>query len=86
MELNLLEQKNMMIESAKIGVQLALDKFGTLKDQISQREAYRLWSETRVKKWVSDGLITPIKKGVLNSKVTYSRSEMETLHFLETNN
>ena len=64
MEMNLLELKNMIIESVRIGVQLALDKLGTFKDQISQREAYRLWNETRVKKWVTDGLITPIKKGV----------------------
>ena len=83
MERKLLEEKNMIIQSAKLGVELALSKLKILKDEISQREAYRLWGQSKVKKWVEKGWIKGVKKGLLNSKVIFYRSELDLVKALD---
>lgn len=82
MELNLFEEKALRIESAKMGAEIALSRLGLIKDEISQREAYRQFNETTVRSWVNKGLIKRIKPGELNSRATYSRIELETLKSL----
>lgn len=83
MELTLFEEMQIRIESAKMGVELAFIKLGLVKDEISQREAYREFKETTVRSWVNRGLIKRIKPGELNSKATFSLRELETIQFLE---
>jgi hypothetical protein len=83
MELNLFEEKALRIESAKMGAEIALSRLGLIKDEISQREAFRLFKESVVRSWVNKGLVKRIKPGELNSKATYSRIELETIKTLE---
>jgi hypothetical protein len=83
MELNLFEEKALRIESAKMGAEIALSRLGLIKDEISQREAYRLFKESTVRSWVNRGLVKRVKPGELNSKASYSRIELETIKALE---
>ncbi len=83
MERNLSEEKAMRIESAMIGVELAFNKLGIRKAGVSQRKAYRLYGEAKVKSWVCQELITPTKKGPLNSIVTYSLIDLDVLKSLD---
>jgi len=83
MVLDLSKEKQMRIESAMIGVELAFNKLGIQRDEISQREAFRLFGESRVRNWVNQKTISPIKKGKDNSRVVYSRIELEVLKSIE---
>lgn len=66
-----------------MGAEIALSRLGLIKDNISQREAFRLFSEAKVKSWVNMGLITRVKSGSHNSKAAYSRIELTTIQSLE---
>lgn len=83
MELSLFEEKNLRIEMAELGAANILKRFGIIKDDISQRQAYALFGEARIKSWKNRGVISRIKCGERNSKVTYSRIELELLDKLE---
>lgn len=67
------------MESAALGASIALNRLGLIKDEISQREAYRIYGESCVRTWLNRGLIHRVKIGEKNSKVTYSRIELETV-------
>lgn len=82
MELSLHEEKQLRIESANMGAEIALKRLGLIKDEISQREAYRMFGEAQVRSWVNQGLVSRIKSGERNSKATYSRIELDTLNRL----
>ena len=69
---DLFEQKNLIMESA-------LNRLGLIKDEISQREAFRVYGESLVRTWLNRGWITRIKPGAGNTKVTYSRIELDTV-------
>lgn len=72
--------KRLLTAAAEIGAINALQKTGVAKkDEISQREAYRRFGESRVKLWAHRGLIKKIKLQEKNSKVTYSLCELEAL-------
>lgn len=47
-----------------------------VKTEISQREAYRKYKESRVKVWVQRGLVTPVKVKDGNSKITYNTMDL----------
>ena len=85
MEMTLFEEKQLRIESAKMGAQIALSKLGLIKDEISQREAYRIFGESNVKSWKNEGLINRVKIGENTSKSTYSLIELETIKNLKSN-
>ena len=40
---DLFEQKNLIMESAALGASIALNRLGLIKDEISQREAFRVY-------------------------------------------
>lgn len=82
-ELSIIEEKKLRIESAAMGAEIALHKLGLIKDEISQREAYRVFGEAKVRSWVNQGLVSRVKTGSRNSKTTYSRIELETIKSLE---
>ena len=67
---DLFEQKNLIMESAALGASIALNRLGLIKDEISQREAFRVYGESLVRTWLNRGWIT---------KVTYSRIELDTV-------
>ena len=46
---DLFEQKNLIMESAALGASIALNRLGLIKDEISQREAFRVYGENVVK-------------------------------------
>ena len=63
------------MESAALGASIALNRLGLIKDEISQREAYRICVRT----WLNRGWVHRVKPGTGNSKVTYSRIELDTV-------
>ena len=50
------EQKTLIMESAALGASIALNRLGLIKDEISQREAYRIYGESCVRTWLNRGL------------------------------
>lgn len=83
-QLELYQLKNLLRDMAKLGVAEYIKSQSPSKDLISQREAYRLFQEARVKDWRKRGLITPVRMGATkNSKLQYSRLELESLNYSE---
>lgn len=75
--MDLFELKNLCMEMSELGVANYIKTQAPAKDLISQREAYRLFQEQRVKEWRSKGLVTPVRMGVaIRSKLQYSRAEL----------
>lgn len=67
------------MESAALGASIALNRLGLINDEISQREAYRIYGESCVRTWLNRGWVHRVKPGTGNSKVTYSRIELDTV-------
>jgi len=85
--LELYELKNLCMEMAELGAANYIRKVAPGQDEISQREAYRLFGETRVKTWIRVGLVAAQRGGVAkNSKKMYSRAELEAAKKSETFN
>lgn len=82
----LFEEKTLRMEMAELGAANILKRFGIIKDEISQRQAYERFGEARVKSWKNRGLVSRVKCGERNSKVTYSIIELELLDKLERQN
>ena len=75
--LELYELKNLCMEMAELGAANYVRQTSPGEDLVSQREAYRLFQETRVKRWVSKGLVSGTRCGSSNrSKILYSRAEL----------
>ena len=75
--LELFELKNLCMDMAELGVHNYIKSQEPAKDLLSQREAYRLFQESRVKEWRSKGLIKPVRMGTSErSKLQYSRAEL----------
>ena len=74
-------QLRVFIEScAKVAVATFIREREPDKDLITQRAAYGLFGETRVRRWANDGLITPHRKGTAkNSRKEYSRAELNSV-------
>lgn len=81
--MKLFEEKQLRMEAATMGAEIALKRIGLIKDEISQREAYRVFGQGKVRTWVNLGLVKRIKTGERNSMATYSRIELETIKRLE---
>lgn len=84
--MELFEEKNLRMEMAELGAANILKKFGIVKDEISQRQAYARFGEARIKSWKNRSLISRVKCGERNCKVTYSIIELELLDKLEKQN
>lgn len=75
--LELFELKNLCMDMAALGVAEYVRTQEPARDLISQREAYRLFQEKRVKGWRQSGLIVPVRIGsATRSKLQYSRAEL----------
>lgn len=82
--MELYELKTLCADMAALGVATYQKETTPANDLISQREAYRLFQEVRVKRWVESGLITPQRNGAaLNSKRYYSRAELMAINNAE---
>jgi hypothetical protein len=76
MNLDPYELKTLMADIAELTANNIASKFGKLKDEISERAAFRRFGEGDVKRWVATGAVTRIKIGDRNSKITYSANEL----------
>lgn len=74
-----LKTMRLMIEAGKIAAMETLREAGLYKDEISQRDAFRQFGEANVRSWESLGECKSIKIGSKNSKVMYSRIELQTI-------
>ena len=73
----LYELKNLCSDMAELGAANYVKQTKPSVDLISQREAYRLFQESRVKRWVQKGFITGSRGGSsANSKVLYSMADL----------
>lgn len=71
----------MLERAAEAGANRVLEAQGLIKSQVSQREAYRRYGETKINRWRLDGKITPTKIGGI---IYYQTSKLEILNI--TNN
>lgn len=67
----------------ELGSANVLKRYGIVKDEINQRQAYELFGEAKVKSWRNRNLLGRVKCGGKNSKATYSLIELELLEKLE---
>lgn len=73
------EYRNALIDAAELGAKKALQDAGVIKPFLKLKEAYRLYGESQVKRWLKEGLINPIKDGNNNAMVRINRIEIEAL-------
>ncbi len=71
--------KKLLVDAAELGAVRALVHVNALPEYVSQREAFRIYGEARVRKWVSTGSILPQKGQKANSKIRYKRIELEII-------
>lgn len=69
--------KDIIIGAVKIGLLKGSMQKSTVKPFISKREAFRLYGERAVQRWINEGLITEIKDGEGNSKIRIDRIQIE---------
>lgn len=73
------ELANLLRDASELAVKQYRIERGEEKPFISQSEAYRLFGEGVVKRWVKEGLIKRKKDGNNTSTVRYDRLELEIL-------
>jgi len=82
--MDLYELKNICKEMAALGAATIVQGNAPSKDMVSQREAYRLFKEMRVRRWVEQGLVTPQRNSASpNSKRFYSLVELQSCNSAE---
>ncbi|KAB2836070.1 MAG: hypothetical protein F9K49_02575 [Caedimonadaceae bacterium] len=74
-----IEYMNALIDAAKLGATKALQETGFIKPYLKLREAQRLYGQAVVNRWISEGLITPVKDGERTSSVRIDRMEIEAV-------
>lgn len=83
-QMELYELKNLISDSARLGVLELVNNMEPAKDAISQREAYRAYGEARVKAWVASGLINRTRNGsTRRTKILYSQKELAAVNQAE---
>ena len=82
--MELYELKSLCSDMAALGVAHFQKMQAPASDLISQREAFRLFQEVRVRRWVEQGLVKPQRNGsAINSKRFYSRAELMSVNNAE---
>lgn len=79
MEIEIFELRNLLKDAAELGATKALISVGQIPEMISQTDAYKLYGESVVKRWVREGLVKRHKDGDATSKVRYSRIDLDLL-------
>lgn len=82
MELSVIEERDLRLDAARMGAEMVLIRLGLLKDEISQNEAFRLYTRAKVESWLNLGYIQKVKGKAKNSPHTFSRMQLETIHTL----
>lgn len=84
LQIELYKFKNLVMSLSELGAANYAKIVFPVKDSISQREAYRAYGEARVKRWVRQNLITPVRSGEsIKSKKLYSRAELMAIDTAE---
>jgi hypothetical protein len=66
-------------DAAELGASAVLAKSGILKPYISKSDAYRMYGESAVDRWIAEGLVTPRKDGGHSAKWRIDRQEIEAV-------
>lgn len=74
-----LEYRNALVDAAEAGATKALMDVGLLKPYLKLREAYRLYGEAIVNRWIREGLVRVIKDGTRNASIRIDRLELLTV-------
>ena len=74
-----IEYRRALMDAAEIAAQKVLIATGNLKPYLSLNQAHKIYGRGTVDRWIKEGLITPIKDGDANSKVTIERLQIETV-------
>lgn len=84
----LIQERQIRIESARLGAIEALKAAGLYTDEISQNQAFHEYGRIRIETLTRIGMIDRLKVGTgRNCKVTYQRSQItEALAILKRNN
>lgn len=85
--LEIYELRNMLEKAAERGAINALQTVGYKQsDEISKREAVRLYGHAIIERWITTGLIKGERRGTsVNSKIYFSRQKLESLKESESN-
>lgn len=80
MELSTHTLKMLLSDAAEVGAAQMAAKIAPKADRCTQREAYRLHGESRVKGWVRSGLVHPNRSSdgedAARHPIYYSRAEL----------
>ena len=79
MQIELLELKNIMQDTAELTATAMLVKSGKLSSALSKREAYREYGEGVVNRWIAEGLVKVRKDGNNTAKCRLNRVELESV-------
>lgn len=75
--LDLYDIKNICMDMAELGAANYAKMTTPGEDILSQRQAYRQFGESRVKRWVDDGIVAKVRVGkTKQSKIIYSKAEL----------
>lgn len=74
-----IDYRNALIDAANIGAMKAMIELGAIKPFLKQREAFRLYGESVVKRWIKEGLIHPIKDGDRTASVRIDRVQIASV-------
>ena len=85
MEIAIHELTSLLNRAAENGANRVLEKIGyKQKELVSQREAYKLFGEAKVKRWVLHNQIVGVCYGAgKNSKIRFSRTDLENLKTID---
>lgn len=75
-EINSYELESMLERASELGAAKICSELGLQKSQITQREAFRRFGESRVLRWKKEGKIVPIKS---IRTIYYSLVELQRL-------
>lgn len=75
-ELNEQQILGLMEKASEMTVTKVLSNLGLIKELISQRESFRKYGETNVRRWRLNGKVNPHKKGGI---IYYKVSELEAM-------
>lgn len=69
----------LLADAAELGANAVLAKHGVLKPYLSKSDAYRIYGETNVDRWIAERLITARKDGGHSAKWRIDRQEIEAV-------
>jgi hypothetical protein len=72
------EYRNALIDAAELGARKALQAIGYDNTYMSERAAFKKYGKYTVKRWIIEGLVTPVQDGP-NAKKRIDQVEIEAV-------